>query len=195
MSVSVDPKSPPALLLVAKHEDKVESEIIPLEAATPAEIILVDPAVVKVLKSLPYQIPRHVESKLLSNLQTAWSAISDADKVKMASIFTSLGVNKQVSLRLRNIVNEITEDGKIDMEDLPHITDLIVTLLEIFEDMKLPPKSDALIVPVFEFLVMIIVASSIQDAEDLDKWVLIIKSAMRLVKLQVRAQKGCCACF
>ncbi len=198
MSVSGDPKSPPALLLLTKNleDNKIESMSIavqPTEVAT-TEIVLVDPAVVRVLKCLPYNVFKMVESKLLSILQVSWANIKDADKTKILSIFTTLGADKQVSLRLRNIVNEITEDGKIDMDDLPHITELIVTLIEIFQDMKMPSKSDHLIVPVFEFLVMIIVASSLNNPDELDKWAIVIRSALRLVSMQVR-KANCCNCF
>ena len=195
-------KVPTLMLLTPEHikaaasADDAESVVsTPPTCITTPEIVLVDPCVLKIVQCLPYKISKQVESTILSILQNSWSVIAAADKGKLLKIFETVGGNRQVSSRLRNIVNEITKDGRIDMEDLPHITELIITLLDIFQDLKLPAKSDHLIVTVFEFLVMIIVASSLgtNAADELEKWSATIRAAMKLVQLQVR-RSGCCNC-
>ena len=190
-----DPQ-PPKLMLISdpapQRQDDVDS-ILSAPFVQTTEVVLVDPLVVNLIKCVPYKIPKHIENKVYATLQSAWTNVADADKSKITSIFEAIGVNKQISTRLRTIVNEITKDGKIDMDDLPHITELIIHLTDIFQDVKLPPKSDHLIVPVFELLVLIIVASTLANPDELDRWGTIIRAAMQLVKLQVK-RSGCSCC-
>ncbi len=159
-----------------------------------AEIVYVDNNLLQLVKCLPYQIPKHIESKVMSILNTSWTALSEDDRHKILSIFTNIGANKQITTRLRLVVNEITKDGRIDMDDLPHITELIIILIDIFSDLKLPSKYDHLIIPSFEFIVMIIISSTLESSEKLDMWSNIIKSALKLVKLQLKSVK-CKCCF
>lgn len=194
----IAPSKPPTLMLFtppteAKKEEDIDSMLNAPFVET-REIVLVDPCVVKILNALPYKIPKHIEASIMSILQASWAPLPEGDKVKLWHIFELIGGNRQISTRLRNIVNEITKDGRIDMEDLPHIVELIVTLLDIFQDLKLPQKSDHLIVPIFEFLVMIIVASTLASPDELDKWSVTIRAAMTLVQLQVRKASGCSCC-
>lgn len=199
-------KPPPALMLITSENIKasaaaaapvaedIESMLSNPPFVQTTEIVLVDPSVLKILNCLPYKIPKHIESSILGILQASWAAMADGDKAKMLSIFKLIGGDRQVSTRLRTIVNEITKDGRIDMDDLPHITELIITLTDIFQDLKLPSKSDHLLTVVFEFLVMIIVASTLPNPDELERWSAIIRSAMKLVELQVRkvSCKWCC---
>lgn len=159
------------------------------------EIIYVDNTLLQVVKCLPYEIPKTIESRVLSILNVSWTALPDEDRHLISSIFSNIGSNKQITTRLRLVVNEITKDGRIDMDDLPHITDLIIILIDIFTDLKLPSKYDHLIIPSFEFIVMIIIASTLDSPESLQSWSNIIKSALKLVNLQLRTVKGKCCCF
>ncbi len=196
-AANIAPTKQPSLMLYpskdeCRKEDDIDS-ILSVPFVQSTEIVLVDPSVLKIVEALPYKVAKHMESRLLSTLQASWAALPEVDRAKLLSIFQMVGGNRQVSTRLRTIVNEITKDGRIDMEDLPHITELIITLLDIFQDLKLPSKSDHLIVTVFEFLVMIIVASTIASPDELDKWSATIRAAMKLVQLQVRkARCDCC---
>ncbi len=185
------PTQPPKLMLISEKPDDVDS-ILSAPFVQTTEVVLVDPMVVNLLKCVPYKVPKHIETKALATLQAAWSNIPEADKKKVTTIFEAIGVDRQVSTRLRTIVGEITKDGRIDMDDLPHIADLIITLTDIFQDVKMPPKSDHLIVPIFELLVLIIVASTLPNPDELDRWGVTIRSAMKLVQLQVKRSGKCC---
>ncbi len=158
------------------------------------EIVYVDNNLLKIIKCLPYEIPKNVESKTLSILNNSWNALPDEDKNQILSIFSTIGGNKQITTRLRLVVNEITKDGRIDMDDLPHITELIIILIDIFSDLKMPSKYDHLIIPSFEFIVMIVIASTLDSPDSLESWSNIIKAALKLVKLQLKSVK-CKCCF
>ena len=191
---------PPSLILLESikkdDSDDVHTVVSHKEILiTPVqEIVYVDNNLLQLVKCLPYQVPKHIESKVMSILNFSWTALSEDDRHKIMSIFTNIGANKQITTRLRLVVNEITKDGKIDMDDLPHITELIIILIDIFADLKLPSKYDHLIIPSFEFIVMIIIASTLESSESLETWSNIIKSALKLVKLQLKSVK-CKCCF
>jgi hypothetical protein len=199
------PSSPPLMLLQSvknTETDELETVVSQRNTCPPPtpvaseQIIYIDNTLLQILRCLPYKIPKSIESKALSILSSSWSLVPDEDKKMVTDIFQKIGENKQVTTRLRLVVNEITKDGKIDMDDLPHIADLILLLIDIFDDLKLPPKYDHLIIPVFEFTVFIIISSTLDSAETLESWSNIIKSALRLVKLQLKQARKCsCKCF
>ena len=198
--IPTSPQPVPSLILLESikkdDSDDVQTVVSHKEILiTPvAEIVYVDNNLLQLVKCLPYQIPKHIESKVMSILNTSWTSLSEDDRHKILSIFSNIGANKQITTRLRLVVNEITKDGRIDMDDLPHITELIIILIDIFSDLKLPSKYDHLIIPSFEFIVMIIISSTLESSEKLEMWSNIIKSALKLVKLQLKSVK-CKCCF
>ncbi len=161
------------------------------------EIVLVDKNVKKIVDVFGWKMKPEVESHLLRFLDQTWNSFDEKKKSIVIKLFEMLGAKQSIRDRIQVLCNEIIEDGSIDANDLPAISELVITLTDFFQDeLNLPKSVDSdILITVIELVILMLVSSINDTPAELELWKRQLGAIAALLKISIGRKKVNCFCF